>query len=335
MKNFMIRCLAFLLAIGTIFCLPAHANDGTRPKTEYIDGCEVLYDGDYAYILKDGLATIIGHINGQWGWVEEEEHFPDWEAHDEGWDNTLRIPDQLGGHPVVAIREGAFEESAPAGVVVLPEGITTIDAYTFNNSYDLIAVVVPESVTSIGDWAFSECGANENSFILNVKEDSFAEQYAKDSGITYTTGTIDGCKILSSGIFAYILKDGQATIIGFASAWAWGDGFAQEEKLAGDGRGYTLEIPGRLEGHPVVAIHDRAFLGSKFTGVTLPEGLASIGSDAFMLCGGLIGITIPDSVTSIGKEAFALCDDLVLSVKEGSAAEQYANEDGLAYVYIE
>ena len=44
--------------------------------------------------------------------------------------------------------------------------------------------------------------------------------------------------------------------------------------------------------------------------VSLPEGLTSIGSEAFRDCSSLTSITIPNSVTSIGGSAFSGCSSI-------------------------
>ena len=46
------------------------------------------------------------------------------------------------------------------------------------------------------------------------------------------------------------------------------------------------------------------------TGISLPEGLTSIGRFAFCDCNALTGVTIPESVTSIGYGAFGTCSAL-------------------------
>ena len=52
------------------------------------------------------------------------------------------------------------------------------------------------------------------------------------------------------------------------------------------------------------------FAGCKFTSVSIPNSVTSIGSYAFSYCGGLTSISIPNSVTSIGSSAFSNCRGL-------------------------
>ncbi len=61
----------------------------------------------------------------------------------------------------------------------------------------------------------------------------------------------------------------------------------------------------------VTSIGYDAFYGcSGLTSLTIPEGVTSIGNSAFMGCRGLTSLTIPNSVTSIGNSAFAYCSGL-------------------------
>ena len=55
----------------------------------------------------------------------------------------------------------------------------------------------------------------------------------------------------------------------------------------------------------VTTIGDNAFFSCDFlTSVTIPDSVTTIGARAFYLCEGMTSIPIPDSVTKIGDKAF-------------------------------
>ncbi len=57
----------------------------------------------------------------------------------------------------------------------------------------------------------------------------------------------------------------------------------------------------------VTSIGEYAFQNCKIISVTIPNGVTSIGKDAFCDCSTLTSITMPNSVTDIGEEAFSYC----------------------------
>ncbi|MCD7775731.1 MAG: carboxypeptidase regulatory-like domain-containing protein [Clostridiales bacterium] len=72
-------------------------------------------------------------------------------------------------------------------------------------------------------------------------------------------------------------------------------------------------VPGTLDGYSVTSIGSRAFYG----------------------CIYLTSITIPAAVTSIGSNAFEGCDDnLIIYGYDGTAAEEYANENGITFISL-
>lgn len=58
----------------------------------------------------------------------------------------------------------------------------------------------------------------------------------------------------------------------------------------------------------LVSIGKNAFYSSSLVEITFPNSLISIGNDAFRYCNSLTSLTLPDSLVSIGDYAFGDCD---------------------------
>ena len=56
--------------------------------------------------------------------------------------------------------------------------------------------------------------------------------------------------------------------------------------------------------------HTFIVYGEELTNLVVPEGVTSIGDQAFYYCTGLTSITLPSNVTSIGSSAFYNCSGL-------------------------
>lgn len=102
------------------------------------------------------------------------------------------------------------------------------------------------------------------------------------------------------GNYSYlVLEDGSAKITKFES-------WMESPKI--------LTIPEELDGHPVMAIGDEAFIDwesvKNTTTVILPDSIISIGDNAFMSCGAMTAINIPAAVNYLGVNPFAFCDSL-------------------------
>ena len=91
------------------------------------------------------------------------------------------------------------------------------------------------------------------------------------------------------------------------------------EILEYNGSESNLVIPGELEGHPISAIGNMAFVGKPdLLDLTLPEGIVTIGEDSFLECGNLERVTFPSSLRTIGLSAFSTCGNLKeVSFQEG------------------
>lgn len=69
-------------------------------------------------------------------------------------------------------------------------------------------------------------------------------------------------------------------------------------------------IPDEINGYPVTAIEQNAFIGSDLTEIVLPDTIKIIDAGAFYGCIFLNKINIPENLEYIGEEAFTYCSSL-------------------------
>ena len=79
-----------------------------------------------------------------------------------GQGGTVEIPSMLGGKPVVAIGDNAFNRNETITSVTMPDSVTTIGQRAFYDCKALKQLTLPENLTDIGAYAFSGCTALQN-----------------------------------------------------------------------------------------------------------------------------------------------------------------------------
>ena len=169
----------------------------------------------------------------------------------------LVIPDT-----VTIIRKYAFENCRDLVDITIPDSVTSIEDSAFSGCSSLTNIAIPDSVTSIGNKAFSECSNLKNIVI-------------PDSVTKIDKCAFSNCIKLESITLPVDLKDISTSMLSGCSS---------------------------------------------LTAIEIPNGVEEISPYAFDGCN-LTEIQIPNSVTTIWSGAFEGCENLNEIVFDGTVAQ--------------
>ncbi len=136
-------------------------NNNTNNNNSNNNEENTLPTGKFLYNIDGEFATITGYT---------------------GSEERLVIPAMIDGYTVREIADSAFSSNQLKSIIIT-NGIEKIGWFAFQNCPTLIAITIPDSVSSIGYSAFPTQSKN---FTIYCSNNSFAQQYAKSYGISYT-----------------------------------------------------------------------------------------------------------------------------------------------------
>ena len=205
--------------------------------------------------------------------------------------------------PVTSIGDYAFSDCSNLISVTIPDSITSIGTFAFKNCSSLTNIIIPESVTEIGEQAFLSCSSLINVTIPNSITSIGIYTFKYCSSLTSVTIPDS---VTSIGDYAFACC---SSLKAFYSKFASAD----NRCLIIDGVLNSFAPAGLTEyviPDGVTSIGGQAFLEcSNLKSVTIPNSVTSIREHAFR-SSSLTSVTIPDRVTSIGERAFYLCNSL-------------------------
>ena len=232
----------------------------------------------------------------------------------------------------------------PIKELYLPAWVTSIRDYAIAyqaESSGLTALTIPIGAAQCGDHSFD--GMTSGCTAYGPTDGKVAEAMRASAAVYNRYMTIFAC-------------DGEIAAMGYAYA---GDapvypnlrlanevivGWSETEGGSIVAGSYTVPVGGSVlyaicepinwmkTPRDLTAIQKEAFAGTRLAYVYCRNGVGKIGDKAFADCADLKVIRIPGSVTSISANAFEGCGALAIQGTPGSYAEEYAYQNGIAFV---
>ena len=195
--------------------------------------------------------------------------------------------DYNGDFPLGIAHHLYSDEDTEITELVIPEGVTKIEARTFRDAQYITSVTIPNSVTTIEAEAFRGMTRLTSLTIPNKVKTIGDNAFFDCSGlVSIFIGS--GVESIGSEAFRNCNRDQNLTSITVA-----------DENIYYDSRNNCNAI--------IETVSDKLILGC--TNTTIPEGIKSIGILSLQWCG-FASINIPSSVTSIEADAMSHCPNL-------------------------
>ena len=222
-------------------------------------------------------------------------------------------PNYAAINGLLCSKDGKTLIACPSGSTsaTIPSSVTSIGNYAFEGCFSLTSVTIPSSVTSIGEDAFYgvEPETLTATYFPNcgMSKDNLKTLIIPEGVTSIKSSAFEGCSSLTSvTIPSSVTSIGEDAFEGCSSLTSFVVDSANQHYSA------INDLLCSKDGKTLVACP------GGLTSVTIPEGVTSIGDEAFRDCLSLTSVTIPSSVTIIGDEAFYNCSSLTsVTIPEG------------------
>lgn len=203
------------------------------------------------------------------------------------WMTSLTLPSTLKRIENIAF--GFDDGTNSVTSLTIPESVEYIGYWAFGNWQNLTELNVSSDVGFIDEYAFFNCYNLTGTLEFSSQALIHAAAFKNCDGLTVNAYVAEGAT--PAAMFTYTAEDGEVTITGYKSPMGYTD----------------ITIPAEIDGLPVTAIADEAFIADSAYGgcptlnsITVPEGVTTIGNRAFSCCQDLTYVSLPSTVTSVG-----------------------------------
>ncbi len=229
---------------------------------------------------------------------------------------------------ITDIGHDAFRSCINLTDITLPASLTVIDENLFRGCLSLNSITVPNSVTEIKNNAFSESGLT--SIVIPNTVTTMGE-YIFSSCTNLKTVTLSNA-VTALPDSTFLACTNLSKLIGIENYTEYGNSC-----FLGCVNVQPLEVlHSKLE-----VIGEKAFNGAfkeSSTGITLPESIRTVGSQAFSYCTSIVKVRIPAALkaesTTIATDAFLHSPEAILWVYKDSFGYSYALEADRLYFII-
>lgn len=255
-----------------------------------------------------------------------------------GPEGTVVIPGTINGWPVESIANYAFENLTTPTIIIIPTGVTSIGYYAFYSCTNLLSVTIPNTVSSIGPYSFLSCSSltnitviatnstysSTNGALFNTAQTTLIQYPPGTTGSYPIPGTVTSISgygfadssltsitipgsVTSIGSYAFYFCENLTTLTVPAEVTSIGTSpcfgctalasitvnSSNPDYSSGGGVLFNknqttlIQCPGELSGS-----------------YTVPNGVITIGTNAFYNCLYVTSITLPSSLTTISESAF-------------------------------
>lgn len=271
------------------------------------------YQLDVYAVYADETRKMLGSVDYDYGVTVSDKNMFAYSENDDGTVTItggnivtpkLEIPAELEGKKVSAIGMNAFTGNNVITDLVIPEGVTTLNWYSFNTCENLETVTLPDSLEFIDSWAFERCSKlktiNVPANVTRINGGAFAQNSSM------TSITCDPANKNYVSVDGVLFTKDMKELVAYPGGIQGGYTVPATVNHIGDAAFY-----GALGLDSVTILGNLDFIGfeafaecSKLTDVAIRDGVNYVGYWAFRGCDGIKTLTVPQSVTNIGNQAF-------------------------------
>lgn len=342
MKKLLSLIAAALLSLCIVpFTACNDGRDGTNGTNgEDGVGIERVYindDGELIVVLTDGKELNAGKTDIYEGLyyseIIEEGEVTAYSVRSIGNLSTgkIEIPSTYKGKPVTEIGEGAFLSCKLLREVTIPDSVTTICRYAFENCSNLAELSLGKGIEKIGDVAFGYCisltAVTIPSSVRYIGSDAFSgctalKDVRIEEGVERMGRSVfSGCERLEEITFPESLKevgiDYEYTDGGYTISIVTDGDYSMVGMFMNCGSLKRVHLP---EQFPEIPEH---FFSGCFAleEVYLGKSITKIGYSSFYLINAMQSLVIPKSVKEVASYAFYHVNSLQDVYYEGSEEE--------------